>query len=1318
MTNFVSISENKKTMKRISISVILFFICCFVTEASFFRNYQVENGLSHNSVWTVAQDSEGFMWFGTNDGLNRFDGKTFKIYRKHASDSTSIGHNFIHSIKEDSQKRLLIGTRNGLYLYNKGMDDFKYIPLSGSRKNEVNVNDIMEDLHGNIWVACHGQGLYKLNPDLTVERHYIHTGKKACIPSNYLWTVACDHLGNLWIGTAGTGLAHFDPKNERFTSIAGRPGLKIEGQSIYSIYCDNDNSLWIGTFTNGLFKYNYITGETKHYLENTGSVKAIGAYSEDELIMGSEKGLILFNKAGEDYTIVRDNYSDNATDNSIFSIARDKEGAFWIGTYFGGVNYFSPSTNNFLYYNNLLENPPSKYIVSSIAEEQRGSILISTHNNNVIYRFHPSSRKIEKAFEMDYNNVQSLLIDGDKLYASVYGRGVNVISLKSGKIVEKLSINTIEGKSIFKLGGGIMFALEEGGCIYMTVDGGKKKLDKLSRILVADVAQDANGTIWFATYSNGFFAWKKDGEWNHYSSQTDPPSFASNSLNCMLPDKNNLWIGTKDVGVVLFDIEQNKIVRNFDASHGIPSDIYSMLKDDDGSIWASTKEGIVKIAGEKFEIKLFGYIGREMQYNYRCALHSSENQLYFGGTNGFIQLNPKNLLINENIPNVVVTGFKISNKEVVPGGKSSPLKKSLEETKEIVLKRSQSNFSFDFVSLSFVFPETNKYAYMLEGFDKEWNYVSENTAQYMNISPGKYVFKVKGSNNDGVWNENSTNIIVRVKPPFWLSLYMIIVYIILFGSLGIFAVKWYLRRLDRQNKEKQYKYKVAQEKEIYESKINFFTNIAHEIRTPLSLITAPLENIILSKEGSEQMRKNLSTIERNTNRLLDLVNQLLYFRKIENDMFLMNLRYQNIVKIIRKVYEQYAPEARSKDIKISLNIPDKSILSYIDSEALYKIVSNLISNAIKFSRSIIEIELKTENEMLYLTVKDDGTGIKDEYQNKIFEPFYQVEVIDNYNNKGSGLGLSLSKSLAQKLRGDILLRSEYGKGSVFTLELPILVDESIPEAEEKKAEAAQESEQFDLIEPAELESNVAVLIVEDNEELRSFTKECLSEQYTVYEAENGIKALELLETNIIDIIISDILMPGMDGLEFCSELKGNTAYSHLPLILLSAKTDTATKIEGLKKGADVYMEKPFSIEQLKAQINSIIDNKANIRKKFVESPLQYFKRNTDNSENAKFIKKLNAFILDNMSDENFSIDNLSSEFAISRTNFQKKIKNITGLTPNDYIKLIRLNKSAELLSTGKYRINEVCFLVGFNTPSYFSRCFFDHFGKLPKDFMH
>lgn len=1303
-------------MKRIISVTILFVFSLLNAYSAYFRNYQVENGLSHNSVWSVMQDSEGFMWFGTNDGLNRFDGINFKTYRKSQNDSLSIGHNFIHCIREVSEKRLLIGTRNGLYLYDRAYDNFRQIKVKPSANKELNVNDIMEDLNGNIWVACHGEGLIKLDSSLHFIKQYLHDGKPGSIPLNFIWTIVTDHIGNLWLGTAGMGLVHFDPRSGRFTSINHRENMNIYNQTIYSIHCDSENILWIGTSNKGLFKYNHINGDVTHYLENTGSIKSIIKYTDNELIMGTDKGLTLLNKSTGLHNIIReDPANDKVTNNSIFSITLDREGSLWIGTYFEGVNYFSSSINNFLYYKTA-----QKYIVSSMVEDVNGNMLMSTHNKNIIYRFNTKSKSIEKAYEMEYQNIQSLLRDNDKLYVSIYGRGVYVLSLSSSKVLKNININTVDGKSMYKLSNGnIIFTLDGGGFAVLQPDGTLNRSDKLTRVFIADIIEDAAGTVWFVTFSQGIFSLSRNGKWeNHTEGSNLGASLLKTSLNSALLDSGkHFWLGTNNDGLLIYDISKRKISKIFNNQNGLPSNsINAIITDRKGNVWVSTKKGIVRISAHTHEIKMFGYIGKDMQNNSRIAIQSSTNHLYFAGSNGFITLNPENIIMNDKAPVVVLSGLKISNKEIIPGEKSSPLHKNLNHTKEIVLKSNQSNFSFSFSSLSYIFPDNNQYAYILEGFDEEWSYTTDHQAQYMNLPAGKYVFKVKGSNNDGLWSESEASIVVRIKPPFWFEYYMILLYMLIAAVAIIFTIMQYHKFIEKKNKEKQFKYQVEKDKETYESKIEFFTHIAHEIRTPLSLITAPLESIIASNDGNEQTKKNLQTIARNSGRLLELVKQLLDFRKIETEMMTFNLRYYNVSKIVQKVYDQYLENAKSRNIQMSLHITDKSVLSYIDSEALYKIVSNLISNALKFTTHFIDIKLYvSDNERISLSVEDDGSGIKSEVFGKIFEPFFQVETTDNYNNKGTGLGLSLSKSLARKLGGDIRVESEFGKGSIFTLELPLLHNENELLTIDNEDNSKQTPNE--IHEHIEQDTTTNILIVEDNEELRIFMKDCLSEQYAVLEAENGVQALQMLEGNNVDIIISDILMPEMNGLELCENLKNNTAYSHLPFILLSAKTDTNTKIVGLKKGADVYMDKPFSIEQLKAQIYSIIENRTNVRKKLIESPLEYFKRNTDNNENADFIKKLNAFILENMSDEKFSIDNLSTEFAISRTNFQKKIKNITGLTPNDYIKLIRLNKSAELLSSGKYRINEVCFIVGFNTPSYFSKCFFEHFGKLPKDFI-
>jgi signal transduction histidine kinase/ligand-binding sensor domain-containing protein/DNA-binding response OmpR family regulator len=1300
-------------------TILLLIISTFITSihAAYFRNYRIEEGLSHNSVWAVMQDSEGFIWIGTRDGLNRFDGKNFKIHRHQPDDTLSIGHSFIHFIKEDSQGRMLIGTRQGLYLFNKKNEHFKKIKLTDKDNEHVVVNYILEDRYENIWLATHGSGIYKLNKDLIVEKQY-RIEEWAGLLMNHIWTITSDNSGNIWLGTAGRGMVHFDPRNEIFTPIQNRESLNISQQSIYSIYYDTDNYLWIGTSNNGLFKYNYISGEAHQFLPGINNIKSITKYADKKLVMGSDKGLIVFDIATGNAKIVEEDLSaGNIADDAIFAIAVDKEGSFWIGTYFGGLSYYAPAVNELMFHSNLIEQSAPKHIVSSMVEDNNGNVLIGTHNNNLIYRFNKEKKKLEKIHAMSHQNILSLLsLQNDQLLVGVYGRGIKVISQKDYKTIKDININIIEGNSLFSTSNGqVIVALEEGGCMLIDEAGQTSRLTKLANFPIADIAEGNDGSIWFATHANGLYRMKPDQTWEIYTSgNANENSLTSNFLNSLFFDTNNrLWIGSKNHGIILFHPEEKTFSHRFNTDNGLPSNlIYTLLDDSEGSIWASTGGGIVKISKDLDQVQSLGYIGNEMQYN-KTALRSSDNYLYFGGTNGYIILNPAKLSINKTKPEVFITNFRIFNSEVIPGEKGSPLVNSLKETSKITLNNNQSTFSFDFISLSFISPEHNRYAYKLEGFDKDWNYGNETRVNYMNIPRGKYTFRVKGTNNDGLWSEEA-QIGIRIKPPFVLSGIMIVFYLLLSAAVSYLLIKRYNRYINKENQEKLYKYKAAKEKEIYESKINFFTNIAHEIRTPLSLISAPLEKIMLSGDGNEQTRKSLHTIERNANRLLELVNQLLDFRKIENDMFLLKLRHYNVNSVVKKVLNQYQYDANNNNIEMTLDSPEE-IESIIDPEAIYKILSNLISNALKFAKNKVEIKIKREEDVLFIIVKDDGIGIEERYIKKIFKPFYQVQDLDNVMRSGSGLGLSLSRSLAKKHKGDIFVKSEFGKGSTFTLELPIVTNNDAILKEVEEPSETQES--LSSPENKNMEQSLKVLIVEDNKELRTFIIESLLENYFVFQAENGIKALEIIEKENLDIVISDIMMPEMDGFELCNRIKDNPAYSHLPLILLSAKTDTLSKISGLKKGADIYMEKPFSIEQLKAQINSIIENRNNIRNRFIESPLQYFKQSSEQPESAEFIKKLNAIILENMSDENFTIDLLSDQFAISRSNFHKKIKNITGMTPNDYIKLIRLNKSVQLLSTGKYRINEVCYLVGFNTPSYFSKCFFEKFGKLPKEYI-
>ena len=1317
------------------ITTLLIFLFLQPSWASLYRSYQVEDGLSHNSVWAVMQDKQGFLWFGTVDGLNRFDGNSFKIYKKQQGDSLSIGNNFIHCLKEDSHGHFLVGTKQGLYLFNRENETFSHVKLNNRSRegDDTSINYIMEDPDGNIWLGCYGQGIYVLGPDLQVRKHYMNKGNPGDISSNHIWCMVQDYNGVIWIGSDGGGLIRLDPKDERFTSIMHEGGFNLTDPTIYSLYCDMDNTIWVGTSVSGLYRCNFRTGKISNIVfpnRKILSIKAITAYSNNELVMGSDAGLIKVDCIQETISFINEGPAfDNITDKSIFSIAHDMEGGLWIGTYFGGVNYYSPYANKFAYYPGSGEDT-SKSIISYFAEESSDRIWVGTKNEGLSL-FNPTKISFEPIqMQINYHDIQALMMDNDKLWISVYGKGVSVVDVHTNALLKRYSNNTENSDLLISNIVNVIFKTSKGQIFFGTpegvncLDAETKKISLLERtkgIPVKAIMEDYNGSIWFAAHMHGLLHLSADGTWESFTHiPEDSTSLMGNNVNCIHQDaRYRIWVGTEGEGMGLFNPKTKKFEYILTEKMGLPSNIiYAIQEDADGNIWVSTGGGLAQIDPETRSICTFRYIEDliKLRYNLNCALRGRDNHLYFGGTNGFIAFSPKDIQNNEYKPPICLTGFQISGNEVTPGAAGSPLKESISMTQKIELEYNQAAFSFDFVCLSYLSPAQNKYAYKLEGFDTDWHYVTNgnNKAIYMNIPSGKYTFYVKGTNNNGVWCDNPVKVVVIVKRPFWLSNIMLLFYAILAVSAFTLLIRRYNRRLESINQDKMYKYKVEKEKEIYETKINFFTDMAHEIRTPLSLIVAPLENIILSGDGSQQTKSNLEIIKRNANRLLELVNQLLDFRKIEEDMFRLCFSKQNISEIVRNIHKRYVQYARLKNIELKLKEPEKDIVCVVDKEAMEKIIGNLLSNAVKYANSLITISMSTDNNLLTISVEDDGPGIKSEFLDKIFESFFQIE--NNAQRTGSGLGLALSKSLVAKHKGNITAVSDYGHGCTLTFNIPMDIQVSISQLTEDKPEQEETCVPQTVI--IGVEGKLKIVLAEDNQELRSFLSSYLSDYLDVYEAQNGLEALQLIENENVDIIISDILMPEMDGLELCKAVKSDPAYSHLPFILLSARTDTATKIEGLNIGADVYMEKPFSSEQLRAQINSIINNRNSIRENFIKSPLDYYKQKSDGPNgNTEFIEKLNVTILENLTNEDFSIDNLSEMFLMSRSNLHKKIKNIVGMTPNDYIKLIRLNQSAQLLATGKYKINEVCYLVGFNTPSYFSKCFYEHFGKLPKDFI-
>jgi len=634
---------------------------------------------------------------------------------------------------------------------------------------------------------------------------------------------------------------------------------------------------------------------------------------------------------------------------------------------------------------------------------------------------------------------------------------------------------------------------------------------------------------------------------------------------------------------------------------------------------------------------------------------------------------------------------------------------------DIELKANQNSFSFRIAALSYQAPQMNQLMYKLEGFDKEW-YSADKTPviTYSNLPYGTYTFMVKGSNCDGLWNKKATLLRIHILPPFYLSYWAYTIYILLLILFTAWIILYFKRRTAQKHHRQMEQFEQEKERELYTAKIDFFTNVAHEIRTPLTLIKSPLENVLQEKQVNDDVREDLLIMSQNTNRLLDLTNQLLDFRKTESQGFKLSFVECSISDILRTTYIRFTPLAKQKGLDFSITLPETELRASGDREALTKIISNLFTNAVKNADTYIHVHLCADesNTSFCISVSNDGKVIPTEMREEIFKPFVQYKVGEKEISVGTGIGLALSRSLAELHQGSLRMNDSL-EHNCFCLTLPIVQQQTIV------LSSKTETEEIDMVKelaPCNDKQKSIILVVEDNADMLIFISRQLSPHYTVLTAANGLKALEMLDNNYVNLIVSDIMMPQMDGLELCNQLKSNLTYSHIPIILLTAKTNMQAKIEGLKSGADAYIEKPFSVEYLKACISNLLNNREKLRTAFMNSPFVPSNTMAITKADENFLKTLNEMVLSNMQNPDFCLDDMANILNMSRSSLNRKIKGTLDLTPNDYIRLERLKKAAQLLKEGECKVNEVCYMVGFNTPSYFTKCFQKQFGVLPKDF--
>ncbi len=1320
--------------KRFYVLILLSVLAWQVKSQSIFSTiYNMDNGLANNRINTITQDKDGFMWFGTDDGLCRFDGIKFKTYIL----SDYIGENassYITHLFIDSKNMMWIGTNNGITIFDYTNNKFKAFnaTTSDSIKITAPVHDIIEDKDGNIWIGTDGQGVFRFNleEEQRLSSFKYFEGKN--VTRKMIFSICEDSKNNIWFGTYSDGLYRYNKNNGKITEYKANGGEKsLSDNTIHKIYEDSHGNLWIGTFQNGLDKFDYETETFRNYKDNSTDnllyhIHDIKEFSPGNLLVASDNGVCYFTT--DDLKIKRaDNTSIKfrfSPEKFIYSIFIDKEQSLWLGSYFAGIQFFSPYQSNFKYFK-CTANGSAK-VINCIAKDGEGGYLIGTDDDG-IYRFDPTSKttrpyRTAKDIKSTYYCIHDMLLDGELLYAATYERGLEVTDLKTGKMTSYLNnpkdSTTIPSSKIFKLlkasDGRIYIGTADGLCYYKKTTGEFINVGELKGI-VQTITEDNNGMIWAGSKTNGLMRYDvKNNKCKIYRHNGNPNSLPQNAISALCLDNNKrLWVGLVGKGICLYDSEKDEFVKCKGLE--LPNNIVSSIIAYGDNLWISTNKGISNFNPGKSIIKSYskssGLINE--QFTTGASLITEEGEIMLGTANGFCIFQPQGLRENSyNAPlkltNITVMGNRIDN-----------------ITDKLSVNYDQSIIGLDFSVLSYTSPKDNSYQYILEGLDNNWIKAKgdNNHISYNKLPAGKYILKIKGQNSDGIECKNEIKLNLEVKPPFLRSNVAYSMYVIIFLFACFLSARYYIVRSHKKQQKNLMRLTREKEKELYNSKIEFFTNIAHEIRTPLSLIIGPLDHLMRTTDINDKYGDYLNIIEHNYKRLYTLVNQLLDFRKVDSGVLEFSYRKYNLKELVKKTYTVFELSIKQKNLRIETSGIDDNLEINTDEESFIKIMSNLISNAIKYAKKTIDISAEKQSNYIIITVTDDGPGIEENEKKKIFEAFYQVKRNNDSQTPGIGIGLHIANSVVQMMDGNITVdnRTDGNKGVCFTVSLPII---EIEETEKRKDEKVSNEENAEIIKDEKIaeesENNTGkkkVVIIDDNPDILDFLDKVLSNKYFIITAGSGEEGLALLESNKPDIVVSDVMMEGLNGFEVCKRIKGNINISHIPVILLTAKTDTESKVEGLEAGADAYIEKPFAASHLIAQIDNLLKKKEEYQRAFASNPLSEIHAVSQNKLDEEFIEQCTKIILDNLDNTEFSINALAQELNMSRTSVFTKIKGILGMTPNDFIKVTKLKTAAKLLTEGKYRISEITYIVGFSSSSYFAKCFQKQFGILPTDFV-
>jgi len=1343
-----------------------------------FSHLNVNNGLSQNQINCIYRDSKGFVWFGTNAGLNRFDGSNIELFTNEKSVNGSIRDNTINAIAEDKKGNLWIGMGKGVSVLNiqtYQFIDFEYSSLSPFSCGDIYyVNTLSSDTDGNIWIGTNNGIFYNDIQHGSIQRILIDE-TNCNSPINSITSIINDQSGNIWLSTKNGYIIKYNIQSKTKEKIRIPDNSNNLNNSLIRLFIDQDNDLWVGNlYSLYLFetKTNFWNKQLRKKIDEFEGLKRVCGVSQNNdgsiWVATDGGGAFIIDKKMQTITNIKHQPFDDQmlSSNGLNCVYCDVNGIVWLGTTKKGVNYYKKNINKFRIYKNLSgdKNSLSHNDVNALVEDQKGNIWIGTDGGGLNYldrnnqKFTRILQNSSSKNSLSSNIIVSLYTDHlNKLWIGTYFGGLNEYDPERGtfKVYKHLSVDstTISDDRIYGIcedeknniwagtwGNGVNLLNQKTNSFVRL----NTKNSALCFDMITSIYLDKYKILWFATEYGLSSYDSKTNAFKTFQFQTNDVNSISdnNVVNCFEDSRGFFWICTKN-GLNLLT-RSNGTFRHFTIRDGLPSNsVHGIVEDQHRNLWISSKNGISRMEltnvrnESSFDFKFLNYDitdglqGKE--FNRSSALCTSDGEIFFGGPDGLNAFYPEEIKSDSSVAKMIFRDFKIFNKSIDYGQKYNKrvlLEKPIFNTEKIELKYIENSFTIEFAALNYFFPEKNIYAYKLDGFDKQWITTTgkNNSATYTNLSNGTYTFRVKELNENSTGKEIS--LIVVVLPPFWKSLFAYFLYAII-----ILLVLLLLRRLilvnERNNARIEHERIEAQHiHEIDSLKIKFFTNISHEFRTPLTLIMGPVDKLLLTLNEKPE-GKYLKIIDQNARRLLQMVNQLLDFRKMEVQGFNYNPFFGDIVSFIRESVFSFNYLSEQKHIKLLFTSGISELNTYFDKDKLEKIIFNLLSNAFKFTPGNGQVSVtisvgtvgSTYNNAdsattLIIEVADTGIGIPEDKLDKIFTRFFRVDTT-GLVEKGTGIGLSLVAEFVKLHGGEITVKSEISKGSCFTVKLPVNESGMVIEALGPPLEELRNRPivTIDNDQKPEVTGRSIILIAEDNDDLRFYLKDNLHNQFEILEASNGDAALELVLKYMPDLIISDIMMPGIDGLELCKRIKTDKTVCHIPLILLTAKSSEEQQLMGIEMGADDYITKPFNFQILEAKINNILSLRHNLRTVFKDKLQIEPKDITVTSLDELFMHKVLELVEKNIANTEYTIELMSHDLGMSRTLLYKKILALTGKPPLEFLRSMRLKRAALLLSKSQLNVSEIAFQVGFNDPKYFSKHFKNEFGVIPSRYI-